>query len=103
MIRETQAMNMVMDGDASVVETGARTDFLWPSPSLSAFTPAHVDRVLGPPFCMSKMTARAGAVRGDGKPQNGLHGAAGKKAEHGTASFAEFLSRENTPWRLYGR
>jgi metallo-beta-lactamase class B len=45
-IRETHAQNMVMYGDASVVETGARTDFLWPSASLSAFTPAHVDRVL---------------------------------------------------------
>jgi metallo-beta-lactamase class B len=45
-IRETHAQNMVMDGDASVLETGARTDFLWPSPSLSAFTPARVDRVL---------------------------------------------------------
>ena len=27
MVRETHAKNMVMDGDVSVVETGARTDF----------------------------------------------------------------------------
>lgn len=45
-IRETYAQNMVMDGDASVVETGAKTDFLAPSPNVPAFAPAHVDRVL---------------------------------------------------------
>jgi len=45
-IRETHAANMVMDGDASVVETGARTDFLFPSPNILTFTPVHVDRVL---------------------------------------------------------
>ncbi|MGA2851654.1 MAG: subclass B3 metallo-beta-lactamase [Terracidiphilus sp.] len=45
-IRETHAKNMVMDGDASVVETGAKTDFLAPSPNVPAFAPAHVDRVL---------------------------------------------------------
>ena len=46
MIRETHAQNVVMDGDVSVVETGARTDFLAPSPSVHGYTPAHVDRVL---------------------------------------------------------
>jgi metallo-beta-lactamase class B len=45
-IRETHAKNMVMDGDVSVVETGARTDFLAPSPNILAYPPAHVDRVL---------------------------------------------------------
>jgi metallo-beta-lactamase class B len=45
-IRETHAENMVMDGDVSVVETGARTDFLSPSPNVSTYTPVHVDRVL---------------------------------------------------------
>ena len=45
-VRETHAKNMVMDGDASVVETGARTDFLAPSPNIAAYTPVHVDRVL---------------------------------------------------------
>src|SRR5580658_3189898 len=33
-IRETHAKNMVMDGDVNVVETGARADFLSPSPSI---------------------------------------------------------------------
>ena len=45
-IRETHAMNEVMDGDTSVVETGARTDFLAPSPNIPAYSPVHVDRVL---------------------------------------------------------
>lgn len=45
-IRETHAKNMVMDSDASVVETGARTDFLSPSPNILRYTPVHVDRVL---------------------------------------------------------
>lgn len=45
-IRETHAKNMVMDGDVSVVETGARTDFLAPSPNVPGYTPVHVDRVL---------------------------------------------------------
>ena len=46
MIRETHAKNMVMDGDVSVVETGARADFLSPSPNIPRYPPAHVDRVL---------------------------------------------------------
>jgi metallo-beta-lactamase class B len=45
-VRETNAKNMVMDGDVSVVETGARTDFLSPSPNILAYTPVHVDRIL---------------------------------------------------------
>lgn len=45
-IRETHAKDMVMDGDVSVVESGAHTDFLWPSPNILAYTPAHVDRIL---------------------------------------------------------
>jgi metallo-beta-lactamase class B len=45
-IRETHAKNMVMDGDVSVVETGARRDFLSPSPNIPTYTPVHVDRVL---------------------------------------------------------
>ena len=38
-IRETHAKNMVMDGDVSVVETGARADFLSPSPNISPYSP----------------------------------------------------------------
>lgn len=45
-IRETHAKNMVMDGDVSVVETGARTDFLAPSRNILRYTPVHVDRIL---------------------------------------------------------
>ena len=45
-IRETHAKNMVMDGDVSVVETGARAGFLSPSPNIPTYTPVRVDRVL---------------------------------------------------------
>ncbi|GGH00031.1 subclass B3 metallo-beta-lactamase [Silvibacterium dinghuense] len=45
-IRETGAKNMVMDGDADVVESGARTDFLAASPSIVKYAPVHVDRIL---------------------------------------------------------
>jgi metallo-beta-lactamase class B len=45
-IRETHAKNMVMDGDVSVVETGARADFLSPSPNIPTYTPVRVDRIL---------------------------------------------------------
>lgn len=45
-IHETHAKNMVMDGDVSVVETGARTDFLSPSPNIHRYAPVRVDRVL---------------------------------------------------------
>jgi len=42
-LRETHAQYMVMDGDASVVESGGATDF---DPTITHFPPAHVDRVL---------------------------------------------------------
>ena len=45
-IRETHAQNMVMDGDVSVVESGARTDFLSPSPNIARYASVRVDRVL---------------------------------------------------------
>jgi metallo-beta-lactamase class B len=45
-IRETHAQNMVMDGDVSVVESGAKTDFLSPSPNIPTYAPLHVDRIL---------------------------------------------------------
>jgi len=45
-IRETHAKNMVMDGDAPVVESGGRKDFLGITDSLQLYPPAHVDRVL---------------------------------------------------------
>jgi metallo-beta-lactamase class B len=45
-IHETHAQNMVMDGDVGVVESGARTDFLSPSPDIFRYPPVHVDRVL---------------------------------------------------------
>jgi metallo-beta-lactamase class B len=45
-IRETHAKNIVMDGDASVVETGARADFLSPSPNIPNYAPVHVERIL---------------------------------------------------------
>jgi metallo-beta-lactamase class B len=45
-VRETHAKNEVMDGDVSVVETGARTDFLSPSPNIPRYASVHVDRVL---------------------------------------------------------
>ena len=45
-VRETHAKNMVMDGDVSVVESGARTDFLSPSHNVPGYPPVHVDRVL---------------------------------------------------------
>ena len=45
-VRETHAKNMVMDGDVSVVETGALTDFLSPSPNIHPYAPVPEDRVL---------------------------------------------------------
>lgn len=45
-LRETHARNMVMDGDVSVVETGAKADFLVPSLNVPGYPPSHVDRVL---------------------------------------------------------
>ncbi len=45
-LRETHAKNMVMEGDAEVVESGGRTDFLAASGSVPPYPPAPVDRVL---------------------------------------------------------
>ena len=45
-LRETGAKNMVMEGDAEVVESGGRTDFLAATGSLPSYPPAQVDRVL---------------------------------------------------------
>ncbi|MFZ1218047.1 MAG: subclass B3 metallo-beta-lactamase [Chthoniobacterales bacterium] len=45
-LRETGAKNMVMDGDADVVESGGRTDFLAPIGAVPPYPPAKVDRVL---------------------------------------------------------
>jgi metallo-beta-lactamase class B len=45
-VRETHAQNMVMDGDVSVVETGARADFLSPSPNILEYDAVDVDRIL---------------------------------------------------------
>jgi metallo-beta-lactamase class B len=45
-VRETQAKNMVMDGDVSVVESGAKADFLSPSPNILTYPAVHVDRIL---------------------------------------------------------
>jgi metallo-beta-lactamase class B len=45
-VRETGAKNMVMEGDADVVESGGRTDFLAPIGAESSYPPTKVDRVL---------------------------------------------------------
>ena len=45
-VRQTHARNMVMEGDADVVESGGRTDFLATPGSPPKFASAHVDRVL---------------------------------------------------------
>lgn len=45
-IRETHARNMVMEGDAGVMASGAGTDFLAPSPNVPRYAPVRVDRVL---------------------------------------------------------
>lgn len=69
-LRETHAKNMVMDGDVSVVETGAKADFLSPSPNIVLYAPAHVDRALHDGDTVSlggvKLTAHktAGHTRG---------------------------------------
>ncbi len=42
-IRETNAKNMVMDGDVEVTKNGGATDF---DPTLPHFAPARVDRIL---------------------------------------------------------
>src|SRR3954468_3109884 len=45
-LRETGAKNRVMEGDAELVESGGRTDFLAPSEAVPPYPPAKVDRVL---------------------------------------------------------
>jgi metallo-beta-lactamase class B len=45
-LRETGAKNMVMEGDADVVESGGRTDFLAAIGAVPPFPPAKVDRIL---------------------------------------------------------
>jgi metallo-beta-lactamase class B len=45
-LRETGAKNMVMEGDADVVESGGRTDFLFAIKAVPPFPPAKVDRIL---------------------------------------------------------
>jgi metallo-beta-lactamase class B len=45
-VRETHAKNMVMEGDAEVVESGGHSDFLAATGSVTPYPPAHVDRVL---------------------------------------------------------
>jgi metallo-beta-lactamase class B len=45
-LRETGAKNMVMEGDADVVESGGRTDFLAPKRAGPPYPPAKVDRIL---------------------------------------------------------
>src|SRR5688500_18652448 len=45
-LRETGAKNMVMEGDADVVESGGRTDFLFAMGAVPPYPPAKVDRVL---------------------------------------------------------
>lgn len=45
-LRETGAKSMVMEGDADVVESGGRIDFLAPSGAVPPYPPARVDRIL---------------------------------------------------------
>jgi metallo-beta-lactamase class B len=45
-LSETQARDMVMDGDAEVVRTGGRKDFAFGTEGIETFPPARVDRVL---------------------------------------------------------
>ncbi|MEP6956809.1 MAG: subclass B3 metallo-beta-lactamase [Chthoniobacterales bacterium] len=45
-LRETHAKNMVMEGDADVVESGGRSDFLQATGSVPPYQPTKVDRVL---------------------------------------------------------
>jgi metallo-beta-lactamase class B len=45
-LRETGAKNMVMEGDADVVESGGRTDFLAGVGAVPPYPPAKVNRVL---------------------------------------------------------
>jgi metallo-beta-lactamase class B len=45
-LRETGAKNMVMEGDADVVESGGQTDFLAAIGAVPPYPPAKVDRIL---------------------------------------------------------
>lgn len=45
-LAQTHAQNMVMEGDADVVESGGQSDFLAKSEWVPTFAPARVDRVL---------------------------------------------------------
>ncbi len=45
-LRETGAKNMVMEGDADVVESGGRTHFLFAIDAVPAYPQAKVDRIL---------------------------------------------------------
>jgi metallo-beta-lactamase class B len=65
-LRETHARNEVMDGDADVVESGGRTDFLANSGSIQTYPPAHVDRILhdGDTVTLGNMTITAHKTAG---------------------------------------
>jgi len=65
-LRETHARNIVMDGDADVVESGGRTDFLASTGSLKTYPPAHVDRILhdGDTVTLGGMTLTAHKTAG---------------------------------------
>jgi metallo-beta-lactamase class B len=45
-LRETRAQDMVMEGDADVVRSGARKDFAFGTDGIETYPPARVDRVL---------------------------------------------------------
>lgn len=45
-LRETSALNMVMDGDADAVRSGGQTDFAFGTDGIETYRPARVDRVL---------------------------------------------------------
>jgi metallo-beta-lactamase class B len=45
-LRETHAMNEVMDGDVAAMESGGHKDFAFGHNITTPFTPTHVDRVL---------------------------------------------------------
>ena len=45
-LRETHALDMVMDGDADVVRSGGKKDFAFGTDGIETYPPARVDRVL---------------------------------------------------------
>ena len=107
-IRATHAKNLVMDGDVSVVETGARTDFLAPSPNVPGYSAVHVDRVLH-----DQDTVRLGGVtltahktagtRADVLPGPcTLISRVSQRERRGTSSSSEVqASGRNTTWLLH--